>query len=157
MISTGAYQKSLHASSAALGAKIVSSDATLIIEGFEGLFHLTMEFPSPFLSPGDAIEVPGPLGTMTWQPSQVKTAQQSSISFLETVGGHTLSMFESMIGNGGTFNAKVYEGTPDNYLRVARLYNCMITIDPTTRTAEGRSELIRYSGTMSYLYFGSEG
>lgn len=49
-VEDGLYLKRMYSASRALGAKIVSSDATFQIQEFEHLYLLCKEFPHPRLS-----------------------------------------------------------------------------------------------------------
>ena len=70
-----------------------------------------------------------------------------------------VDMLVDIITNGGTFNAKIYEGTPSKYLRYKSIRDCFMKIDDTDRDWENRSQPLLFSGTMFYHYYGevSEG
>lgn len=155
-VKTGAYLKTLYASTVALGDKVISSDATMEIEGHEVLYLLIKQFPWPELSPGGEIEVPGPLGMASWQPQQLKTHQQGQITFMETEAGHIDELMTSLLASGGRFNAKVYEGTPDDYKRVLQIRNCFVQLDPPDRDFENRGQILLVAGTIFYHYFGNQ-
>ena len=153
-VSTASYLKTFHDKTVALGAKVISSDFTLEIEGFEQYYLLCKQAPWPELSPQGEIEIPTVLGSKIWQPQQIATAQQGQVSFYETVAGDIDNLLLSLIANGGTFNCKVYEGTPQQYLRYKRLVDCFIQLDAADRDWENRTQPLMLSGTMFYHYFG---
>lgn len=153
-VSNAAYLKQFYDAAAAQGAKAVSSDFAFEIEGFEQMYLLTKQCPWPELSPGGEIEGAGPLGSGFWQPQQAKVNQQGPISLYETVAGSVDKMLIDILANGGTFNAKVYEGTPVKYLRAKRITDCFIQMDNPDRDWENRSQILTFSGTLFYHYFG---
>lgn len=155
-VSSSAYLNTLFKSTVALGDKAVSSDATFEIEGHEDITLLIKQFPWPELSVGGEIEVPLPMGSMMFQAQQLKTAQQGQVSIYETVSGHAQNLFENLIAKGGYFDAKVYEGTPDNYTRVAEIKRCFMVLDNPDRDWENRSQVLMISGTLFFHYFGSQ-
>ena len=153
-VSNAAYLKGFYDTTKALGAKVVSSDFTFEIEGFESNYLLCKQAPWPELSPAGEIEVPTPLGGTMWQPQQLKVAQQGQISMFETVAGSVDKMLVDLIARGGTFNAKIYEGTPTKFLRAKRIVDCFIQMDIPDRDWENRSQPLMFSGTLFYHYFG---
>lgn len=153
-VSNANYLKQFHDASQALGSKVVNSDFTFEIEGFEQNYLLCKQAPWPEISPGGEIEVPTPMGAKAWQPQQVEVAQQGQISLMETVAGAIDQMMVNLITQGGTFNAKIYEGTPERHLRYKRIRDCFIQMDSTDRDWENRSQILLFSGTIFYHYFG---
>lgn len=160
-VSNAAYLKGFYDTTRALGAKVISSDFTFEIEGFEGNYLLCKQAPWPELSPAGEIEVPTPLGTTMWQPQQLKVAQQGQISMFETIAGSIDQMLVNLITRGGTyasggatFNAKIYEGTPTKFLRAKRIVDAFIQMDVPDRDWENRSQPLTFSGTLFYHYFG---
>lgn len=155
-VSTGAYLKSLYSGAAALGDKAISSDSMIVIEGHEDLSLLIKQFPMPVLTPAGEIEIPGPLGTSMYQPQQAKTYQQGGVTIMETVNGHVRKALQRMLGNGGKFNAKIYEGTKDSYTRVDPILGCFFVLDNPDRDWENRSQVLQVTGTLFFHYFGPE-
>lgn len=156
-VKSGAYLKQLFNSTAALGDKVVSSDAYFEIEGFEHLGLLIKQFPWPELSPGGEIEVPMPSGAARWQPQQLKINQQGQITLMETQAGHVQKAMEDIIfQNGARFNATVYEGTQDDHTRKAQIRDCFIQLDNPDRDWENRSQIMQISGTLFFHYFGAD-
>ncbi len=153
-VSIPAYMKGFYDSTRAMGAKVVSSDFTLEIEGFEQNYLLCKQAPWPELSPAGEIESYSPLGGKMFQPQQVEFAQQGQVSMMETVAGNIDNMMIDLITKGGTFNAKVYEGTPQKFLRAKRIVDCFIQLDAPDRDWENRSQILIFSGTMFYHFFG---
>lgn len=158
-VSTGAYLKGHYDTANAMGAKVISSDFSFEIEGYEDCWLLAKQAPWPELSPQGEIEVPMPLGATMWQAQQIKTAQQGQVSFYETVVGHMDNMLMNLLLSGDRFmfNAKIYEGTPQKYLRYKKLVDCFMQIDPIDRDWENRSQPLLFSGTLFYHYFGEVG
>ena len=156
-VKTGAYLRSLYASTSALGDKVVSSDAFFEIEGHEQLGLLIKQFPWPELSPAGEIEVPMPYGSARWQAQQLKINQQGQITLLETQSGHVQTLMENLIFNAGArFNAKVYEGTPEDHTRVCKIRDCFIQLDNPDRDWESRGQILQITGTLFFHYFGNQ-
>lgn len=57
--------------------------------------------------PTGEIEIPMPLGSMMYQPQQIRIAYQGQISLLEDVACSDDQMLVNIIAKGGIFNAKV--------------------------------------------------
>lgn len=138
----------------AMGAKSVSSDAYFLIDGHEDLGLITKQFPWPVLGVAGEIETPGPLGIAGWQPQQLKVNMQGQITFSETVGGRVQRFLDEVLAAGGTFNAVVYEGTPDNFYRACRIRDCFFQPDAPDRDWENRSQVTLIAGTLFFHYFG---
>ena len=62
-VSNAAYLKGFYDTTKALGAKVISSDFTFEIEGFEQNYLLCKQAPWPEMSPAGEIEATTPLGT----------------------------------------------------------------------------------------------
>lgn len=153
-VSNEQYLKSVFDSTTALGDKIVSSDAQFVIEGYENLSLLIKQFPWPILSSQGEIEVPGPMGTKSWQAQQVSTALQGPISMFETTAGQIQDMLRAINESGGYLSARVYEGTPENFSRSARIKKCFFVLDQVDRDFENRAQLMMLSGTIHFHYHG---
>lgn len=153
-VSNAAYLKNFYDLTRTMGAKVISSDFAFEIEGFEGHYLLCKQAPWPELSPQGEIEIPTPLGGTMWQPQQLKVAQQGPISLFETVAGSLDQLLVDLIARGATFNAKVYEGTPQKFLRAKRIVDCFMQMDVPDRDWENRSQPLIFSGTLFYHYFG---
>lgn len=153
-VSSGGYLKGLFNATAALGDKAVSSDAMFEIVGFENLSLLIKQFPWPELSPAGEIEVPMPLGSARWQPQQLKINQQGGITLMETVNGDIQAFLEQIVDKGCRFDAKVYEGSAANPLRVCKISDCFLQLDNPDRDWENRSQILLVSGTLFFHYFG---
>lgn len=152
-VNNAAFLKSLHDAAAAQGQKAISSDFALAIDGFEFNWILTKQCPWAILSPGDAIEIPGPVGSMTGQPQQTKIYLQGPISFTETVAGSIDQMLVNLLAAGGRFNAWVYEGTPEKFIRAKRYENCWIVVDGPDRNWEDRTQVLTISGTLHFHFY----
>lgn len=153
-VSKPSLLSSMFQGTVALGEKAVSSDGYFEIEGHEGLSLLIKQFPWPERTVAGEIEVPMPLGTAMWQSQQVKINIQGPVTLMETVSGHVAKLLEDVINNGGYFNAKVYEGVPENYTRVARLQRCFFVMDTPDRDYENRSAILQISGNLHAHFFG---
>lgn len=153
-VSNTGYLKSLYDSTRAMGLKVVNSDFTFEIEGFENVYLLAKQVPWPEISPAGEIDVPTPLGANSWQAQQLQVAQQGQVTFMETVAGDIDKLMIDLIVGGGTFNAKIYEGTPEKHLKYKMIRDCFIQMDVADRDWENRSQVLQFSGTMFYHYFG---
>lgn len=155
-VSNAQYLRTFYDSTKALGAKAISSDFAFEIEGFEQNYLLCKQAPWPELSVAGEIEVPTMLGATMWQAQQIKVAGQGQISLMETVAGSIDQMLVALISQGGTFNARVYEGTPQKHIKSKRLVDCFLQMDPADRDLENRSQVLVFSGTLFYHYFGED-
>lgn len=155
-VSQASYAKNLFNAYTGVGDKIIQSDATFVIDGYEDAALLIKNFPYPILTVGEPIEIPLPMGLKANQVSQVKINQQGSVTMTETVSGHCFRMLADLLNNGGEFTAKVYEGTQDHYLRYYQLYKCSIQLDPGERGWEDNSTTLDLTGNLSYHYFGDK-
>lgn len=153
-ISNPGYLKGFYDTTKALGAKVISSDFTFEIEGFESTYLLFKQAPHPELSPAGEIEVPTPLGATSWQPQQLKIAHQGQVSLMETVAGTIDNMLVNLISSGSIFNARIYEGTPQKFLRAKRIVDCFMVLDDPDRDWENRSQILIFTGTLFFHYFG---
>ncbi len=153
-VSNARYLKSFYSATQNLGYKAVSSDFSFEIVGYEETFLLAKQAPWPELTPQGEIEVVMPLGVTRWQPQQVKPAQQGAITLMETMEGHVSQMLVSLIADGGTFDATIYEGTPQNYLRKKQIWDCFLQLDNPDRDWENRSQVLLFSGNLFFHYYG---
>jgi len=153
-VSNTQYLKGFYDVTKALGAKIISSDFTFEIAGFEQNYLLCKQAPWPEVSPEGEIEVSSPLGAAYVQPQQIKIRHQGPVTFMETTQGSIDNMMVNLITSGGIFNATVYEGTPQRFLRAKKLVDCFIQLDDPDRDWENRSQILLFSGTLHYHYFG---
>jgi len=153
-VSVNQHLKGYYDKTKALGLKVVNSDYTFEIEGFEGMYLLAKQCPWPVTTVAGEIEVPTLLGVSIFEPQQIKPNKQGQVAFLETVDAPVDHMLVDLILQGGTFNAKIYEGTPDKYLRYKRIVDAFIQIDDADRDWENRTQILTFSGTMFYHYYG---
>ena len=158
-VSNDRYLKTFYTATQNLGYKEISSDFSLELVGYEEMYLLCSQAPDPTLTSAGEIEVPSVLGSSRFQPQQVKVAQQGSITFMETMKGHVSSTLLSIIADGGTFDATLYHGTPTSYLRKKQIWDCFLQLDNPDRNLDDRSQILKFSGTIFYHYFGevSEG
>jgi hypothetical protein len=136
------------------GDKSISSDATMVIDGYEQHRILFKQFPQPTLSTAGEIEIAGPMGIATWQPQQAKINQQGQVSIYETVDGAAEKLLRAIMAQGGRFDATVYEGTLEAHTRGWRIYKAFIQIDNPDRDWENRGQVTMLSGTMFFHYTG---
>jgi len=153
-LSTDAYLSQALNQLATFGDKSISSDAMFVIDGFENHRLLTKQFPQPILSAGEGIEIPGPMGTVLWQPSQAKINQQGSIQFYETVNGDVETLLTNILARGGRFDATVYEGTMEKFTRGWRITSCFINFENPDRNWEDKQQVLLLAGTLFYHYTG---
>ena len=154
MLTNGAYLKKLYGDTNALGFKAIDSDFTMEIKGFENIYLLTKQFPFPVLSPAGEIEVPTVGGASVWQPQQVKQNLQNPITLQETVAGTITDLMLKLITKGGTFDAKIYHGNPEKYLRIANIDRCFMQLESPDTDFENRSQVLTITGTLFYHFFG---
>ena len=156
-VSTNEYLKGFFDKTKALGEKVINSDFCFEIVGYEGQYLLCKQAPWPESSPQGEIEVPTPMGASMWQTQQIKVSQQGQVSFYETTAGHIQQMLIDLIVSGkGKFDAYVYEGTPERYIKRKLLRDCFMQIDNPDRDWENRSQPLMFSGTLFFHYFGEE-
>ncbi|MBX9899403.1 MAG: hypothetical protein K2Y28_01350 [Burkholderiaceae bacterium] len=148
--------KGLYNSVRAMGDKAVSSDSAFEIEGYEGMWLLTKQFPFPVSSSQGEIEIPMPMGMNSAQPQQAKIYHQGQVTFFETTAGHISGLMLNLLRSGGRFNAKIYEGTPDSFLKAKRVVDCFLVMDDPDRDWENRAQVLTISGTIHYHFFGEE-
>lgn len=153
-VSSTQILKSHYDATRAAGDKAINADFAFEIDGFEQHWLLVKQAPWPELSTQGEIEIPSPLGGTLWQQQQIKTALQGPISLFETTAGSVDRMMLDLIRRGGYFDAKIYEGTPNKYLRAKRIVDCFIQLDTPDRDWENRSQVLTFSGTLFYHYFG---
>lgn len=138
----------------AVGDKAINSDSFFEPEGYPQLGILIKQFPWPVLSPGGEIEVPGPMGSGSWQPQQLKVHQQGQISISETITGTAQQFLNTLNVNGGRFNGTVYEGSPDRFYRAIKIRDAFIQLDPVDRDWENRTQVLTFSGTLFFHFYG---
>lgn len=155
-VSAAEFLKSSYNAQRLLGDKALASDATMVIEGFEGMSLLIKQFPWPILSTLGEIEVPMPMGIAAWQPAQAKINQQGAIQIMETVGGQAHDFAEEVCARGARFQATVYEGTPDHFTRGLKLVDAFVQLDNPDRDYESRQQILLVSGTIFFMYFGDK-
>ena len=153
-VSTPQQLKGFYDAIQAAGAKAINSDFALQIDGFEANWFLCKQAPWPVVAPAGEISVPGPLGIETWQPQQIKVGQQGQITLQETVAGTIDQMLIDIITSRAVFNAWIYEGTPQRFLRAKRVQDCFLQVDNPDRDNENRSQVLVFTGTMFFHYFG---
>lgn len=153
-VSKDRYLKTFYNATQNMGYKAISSDFTFEIVGHEETYLLCKQAPWPELTPQGEIEVVMPLGVTRWQPQQVKPAQQGAISLMETMKGHVSQLLLGLIAEGGTFDATIYEGTPNHYLRKKQIWDCFLQLDNPDRDWENRSQVMMFSGNLFFHYYG---
>lgn len=146
--------KSFYNLAKAVGDKAINSDAFFEPEGFPQVGILMKQFPWPVLTPGGEIEIPMPNGSAGWQMQQLKVHQQGQVTFSETVNGIAQSFFNDVNARGGRFNATVYEGSPDRFYRAVKIRDAFVVMEPVDRDWENRSQVLTFSGTLFFNFFG---
>jgi hypothetical protein len=155
-VSKAAYLHGFFDEAIAGGRKVVNSDFTFEIEGFESTWLLVKQAPWPELTPQGEIDIAGPVGQAQWQAQQMKVNRQGSITMMEVTPGTISKTLLGIITQGGYFNARNYEGTPEKFLRYKIFRDCFIQFDDTDRDWENRSQVLTFSGTLFYHYFGDD-
>ena len=148
-----AYLKSQLAVSKGLGDRSISSDAQLVIDGFEYLTMLIKSFPWPVVSTAGEVEIYLPSGQKTFQPQVPETGMQGQFILTETVYGHAQDAIIQLAG-GLIFDATAYEGSPDYFTRACVINSCFMKVEPAERDFESRSQVTQYTGTIFYNFFG---
>lgn len=155
-VSTGDVLKSLHNKTQAGGLKLINSDFAFEIEGFTNIWLLAKQCPWPELSSGGEIEIAGPLGMGQFQSQQAKTHQQGAITLMENEAGQVEDTLLQLLVNGGRFNGKIYQGTPEDYAFYKPIYDAFLQIDNPDRDWENRSQILTFNGTLFFHYFGEK-
>jgi hypothetical protein len=155
-VSNAGLLKDIHSKTGALAPKAIASDFMAVIKGFENHKFLIRQIPWPVLATGEAMEVPGPLGLVEWQPTQAKTHQQGALVLMETVDGMVDNMLIALLLQGGTFEMTAYEGTDEVFTRAKRYHKCSLSAEPVDRDWESRQQPMQINGTLFYHYYGDD-
>lgn len=139
-----------------LGEKLNAGDATFSPEGYEGIYLLVKQFPHPSVSGGQEIEIPMAGGSSHYGQTPYDPKFTGQITFLEVTGGAVKAFAQQVLADGGFFDARIYEGTPDRHIRSYRLQQCFFKLDPSDRDWENRTQVLQLSGTLYGHYFGQE-
>lgn len=154
-ITTSKFLKQHLSLSQMIGQDAINSDATLQIDGYENMYIKCKSFPDPSSGIGGNIEVPLPLGNITYLPQQAKTAFNGSATFIETESRTVGTMLDELKLKGGFFDAWLYQGTPEKFVNRKRLVNCFFEqTAPTVRDMQSNTELLLIEGDLSGNYFG---
>lgn len=152
-VSVGTYLKKFHESTWSQGDKVVNSDFTLVIDGYEESYLRCKQFPVPQISTGEPVEIVTPLGTKYYQAGQVEFARQGSISLYETVLDLSNNLMIDIIKDGGEFNAWVYHGTVENFIWKRRIIKCNLNVESPDADWENRTQPLVLTGQISYHYY----
>ncbi|MEY2875798.1 MAG: hypothetical protein RLZZ373_3169 [Pseudomonadota bacterium] len=157
-VSDNTYLEAQYLLERAMGDRDVNSDVTMVPDGHEHMHLLIKQLPMPDLAPAGEIEYPTPMGAAGWQPQQLKVNFQGQVTLHETVRGHVRTFLEQIIKspNRGRFNATIYRGTPDRHRGGFRIVDCFLTVEPTDRDWENRSQVTSISATMFGHYFATD-
>ena len=137
-----------------LGDKAVSSDCIMLIDGHEALSLLIKQFSSPISSTAGEIETYGPFGLKMWQRQRQETAYTSSVQVQETVRGAARAAM-ALIDEKRYVDCTIYEGGgPTNFTAAIKLKKCFFKLDPAERDHESRGQVVMYSGSIFYHFFG---
>jgi hypothetical protein len=153
-LTTGNYFKQQFDSVQAMGAKAIQSDFTIEIEGFERNYLQYKQFPWPVLSVNDPVEVFGPMGMRYFETANIEVTYQGSFSMYETEAGQADDLMIGLIMRGGKFDAKVYHGTPDHFVRMKPIYGAILKLDAPDLDFENRTQPLILSGQLNFHYFG---
>jgi len=153
-VSQALYAKSIFNAMRGSGDKVMASDATFVIEGLESSRFLIKAFPMPVLTPGEGAEIPMQMGLKKWQVTQAKINQQGSFTISENVAGDAAKLTAHLMKCGGKFRAKVYEGTPEQFLRYYQLEECSMNAEPVDRAWDDNTTTVDITGQVQYHYFG---
>lgn len=140
----------------ALGAKLNAGDATMEPIGYTGIHLLIKQFPHPKVSGGTEIEVAHPGGGSYYEQTPIDEKVTGGITFYETEAGTVQAFLKQVIENGGYFDCRIYEGTPERHIRSYQLERCFVHLDPTDRDWESRTQVLMLTGTFYGHYFGQE-
>ncbi|MGB0504532.1 MAG: hypothetical protein ACPGGD_10790, partial [Thalassolituus sp.] len=155
-VSNAGLLKDIHSKNGALPPNSNVADFTAVIKGFENHKLLIRQIPWPVLATGEAMEVPGPMGVVFWQPTQAKTNQQGAFVLMETVNGMVDNMLIALLLQGGTFDMIAYEGTDEVFTRAKRYHKCSLSAEPVDRDWESRQQPMQINGTLFYHYYGDD-
>jgi hypothetical protein len=156
-VSNSAQLRQLADAASILGEIAINSDFYLEIDGHEQYGSLIKQCPWPVLSPGEPMEVTGPLGIKTWQATQVNVALQGAITIKETVAGDAEDLLNLQLANGGKFaSATIYEGVPSAFHRAKRIHGVTIVAEVPDRDSENRNQPLTITGTVYFHYFGGK-
>ena len=154
MISSAQELESFYNISKALGAPAISSDGTMVIDGFESMYVTIKQFPWPVIAPMGEIETSEIMGSMNYEPQQLKTAFSGPITFKETINGTVQKLLNDIAAQGGKFSATMHEGTPDNAIRSLPIVNAFIVMDVVDRDSENRGQALLLTGQIFFRYVG---
>ncbi|MBC7621252.1 MAG: hypothetical protein H7293_20085 [Candidatus Saccharibacteria bacterium] len=152
-VSNAEFLKGNYNAARLLGNKSINSDGTMEIEGFESLLLLTKQFPWPTIGSSGEIVFPGPLGTESAAPQQIKIYQQGPITFQETSSGAIHRFMQDVVARGGRFQAVVYEGVPEAFYRAYKLVDAFFVPDQPDRDFENKAQGTLINGTLHFHFF----
>jgi len=138
----------------ALGDPLIAADAVLVPSGFEAVHCLIKNFAMPVVSSAGEIEHALPAGGMGYKQQPLRCSFTSAVQIKETSTFAAQTFIRDVINAGGYFDARIYEGTLEKYLRTYRLRSCFLTLEPAERDWENRGMLLYYSGSIFGHYFG---
>ena len=140
----------------ALGDKINAGEASFAPIGYDGMYLLIKAFPHPSVSGGEPIQAFMPGGGSYYEQAPIDTSFSESITAYETKAGTLKQFLRDVLANGGFFDARIYEGSPDRHTRSYLLRRCFIKLAPSERDWENKASLLQISGTLTGSYFGEE-
>lgn len=154
MITAPDQLKSYYKQSQAIGAPAINANFAIQIVGFEDAWLSAKQAPWVTITPRGEIEVPGPAGLNTYIPQSLKTEFTGPITLIETESGYIDSVITRINAIGSQFDAIVYEGTPDRFTLAKEYRNCFLQIEPVDRDHENRAQVLTWSGSLFFHYFG---
>lgn len=153
-LQTADYHRTMFNLAQTLGAKVNASAATFVPIGYEQARLLLKQFPRPIITGGQEIETFMPGGGSTWEQGPIETKFQGAVSAYEHESFPFESFQAALIANGGYFDGRIYEGTPESHVRSILVRKCFIKMEPVDRDIENRGQVVMYSGTMFGNFFG---
>ena len=139
----------------ALGAPALNSNFSLEIVGFENLWLNIKQAPWVTITPQGEVENPGPGGTVSFLPQPLKNSFQGPITIKEDEKGTADAIIKQLAAL-GQFDCVMYEGVPESFTRAKNYVNCFLTIDGADRDHENRAQILTWTGTLFFHYFGDD-
>lgn len=140
-----------------LGSPLLQSQGMLVPRDIQFQSHrlLITQMQRPMVKNADPSEQFLAGGTRFFVPGTPETMYEASIQMIETEGGSASMFAEFIVANGGEIACDYYDGRLGSFTRAYALDHCAIRLDAPDMSAEGRSQGVTVSGSMSYMYFGA--
>lgn len=148
-------QQALNVAHAALGPSRSAGNFTLVIDGLEASSLLITQFPVPIVSTtGEPAEVPVPGGGHGWEVTSPDTRFQGAIAGTEKASNALENLMKLILARGGKVDAKLLDGTLDAHRGGKIIRGLMIKLDPADSSTESRNQLLNFTGTAYFSYYG---